>query len=128
MSEPTKKGRIIAFDFDGTIAKYHGWVSHDDIQEPMEETVRAIRILKEKGYRILIHSTRGNEFLKTYLEKFSIPFDFINDNPEMRGENPGKPIAYVYVDDSVILYNGQSAEELVSEVINFKAHWKENRV
>lgn len=127
MSEPTKKGRIIAFDFDGTIARYHGFVSHDDVQEPIPETVKAMRMLKEKGYRILIHSTRGNEFLKNYCEKFSIPFDFINDNPEMRGENPGKPIAYVYVDDSVIRYTDQSAEELVSEIINFKAHWRSQK-
>jgi len=125
--EGNKKGRIIAFDFDGTIAQYTGFVSHDDIKEPIPEVVEAIRALKEKGYRILIHSTRGDEFLKKYCEKFSIPFDFINHNPEMQGENPGKPIAYVYVDDSVIRYNGQSTEELVSEIEDFKAHWKEKK-
>lgn len=124
MGQEIKKGRIIAFDFDGTIAKYNGFISHHDIQEPIAETVKAIRLLKEKGFRILIHSTRGDKFIRKYCEKFSIPVDFINHNPEMQGENPGKPIAYLYVDDSVIRYTGQSAETLVSEVENFKAYWK----
>ncbi len=124
MEQKIKKGRIIAFDFDGTIAKYNGFVSHHDVQEPIEETIKAMRLLKEKGFRILIYTTRGNEFVKKYCEDFSIPVDFINHNPEMQGENPGKPIAYVYVDDSVIRYTGQSAEALVSEVENFRAHWK----
>jgi hydroxymethylpyrimidine pyrophosphatase-like HAD family hydrolase len=119
-----KKGRIIAFDFDGVIAQYNGFVSHNDVKEPIVETKKAIEILKKKGYRILIYSTRGDEFLKNYCERFSIPFDFINRNPEMEGENPGKPVAYAYVDDRSILYTDQSAENLVSEIENFKAHWE----
>ncbi|MEK7542957.1 MAG: HAD hydrolase family protein [Patescibacteria group bacterium] len=124
MEQTIKRGRIIAFDFDGTIAQYNGFVSHSDVQEPVAETIKAMRLLKEKGFRILIYSTRGDEFIRKYCEKFSIPFDFINHNPEMQGENPGKPIAYAYVDDSAIRYTGQSAETLVSEVENFKAYWK----
>jgi hydroxymethylpyrimidine pyrophosphatase-like HAD family hydrolase len=120
----TKKGRVIAFDFDGVVAKYNGFVSPDDVQEPIAETIKAMRLLKEKGYRILIHSTRGNKFLKDYCERFAIPVDFINRNPEMKGENPGKPIAWVYVDDRSVLYTGQSAETLVSEIENFKAYWQ----
>lgn len=125
MEEKNKKGRIIAFDLDGTIAKYNGFISAHDIQEPIEETVKAIQMLKEKGYRILIYSTRGDDFIKEYCERFSIPYDFINDNPEKRGENPGKPIAYLYIDDRAIQYSGQSAEELVSEIESFKPHWKD---
>ncbi|MDO8557322.1 MAG: hypothetical protein Q7R98_02555 [Candidatus Jorgensenbacteria bacterium] len=124
MEQTIKKGRIIAFDFDGTIAQYNGFVSHSDVQEPVTETVKAMRLLKEKGFRILIYSTRGDEFIRKYCEKFSIPFDFINHNPEMQGENPGKPVAWIYIDDKAIRYAGQSAETLVSEVENFKAYWK----
>ncbi|MCP6719816.1 MAG: hypothetical protein KJI72_00615 [Patescibacteria group bacterium] len=121
---PVPKERIIAFDFDGTIAKYTGFVSPDDIKEPIQEVVETIKTLRERGYRILIHSTRGNEFLEKYCKKFSIPFDFINHNLELQGKNPGKPIAYVYVDDRAIQYNGQSAKELVSEIENFKVYWR----
>ena len=124
MQEEPKKGKIIAFDFDGVVAQYNGFVSHDDVQEPIAETIKAMNLLKEKGFRILIFSTRGTEFLNKYCERFSIPADFINDNPEMRGENPGKPVAWLYVDDRAIRYIGQTAETLVSEIEQFKAYWK----
>ena len=43
---------------------------------------------------------------------------------EREGDNPGKPIAFVYVDDRAVCYKGQSAEDLVSEIENFKAYWQ----
>jgi len=119
-----KKPSIYAFDFDGTIAEYHGFKAHDHELPPHEEVVKAIRILKERGNKIIIFSTRGEEFLEKYCEKYNIPFDYINENPELEGENRGKPIAKVYIDDRSLCYKGQFAEELVDEVVNFKAHWE----
>lgn len=116
--------RIIAFDFDGVLATYTGFIDKDDIQEPNLEVVKAIKLLKEKNFKILLHSTRGDEFLKKYCEQFSIPFDYINRRPDVEGGNPGKPIAFVYVDDRAICYRGESAEALVSEVLNFEPYWK----
>lgn len=124
MDTQKKKARTIAFDFDGVIAQYDGFKGQDDVQEPIAEVVKAIKLLKEKGHRILIHSTRGDDFLKGYCERFNIPYDFINDNPNLRGANPGKPVAYVYVDDRAICYRGSKAEELVQDVENFKAYWE----
>ena len=115
---------IIAFDFDGVLATYNGFVAKDDIQEPNPEVVKAITLLKEKGCQILLHSTRGDEFLKMYCEKFSIPVDYFNRQPHREGENPGKPIAFVYVDDRAICYKGQNAEELTSEILNFEPYWQ----
>jgi hypothetical protein len=122
--EDKPKVRTIAFDFDGVIAKYAGFISKDDIQEPIVEVVKAIKLLKSSGNKILLYSTRGNEFLKNYCEKFSVPYDYINHNPDKQGENPGKPIALVYVDDRAVCYKGQKAEELVDEISNFKAYWE----
>lgn len=115
---------VISFDFDGVIAHFNGFVAKDHEGEPNMEVVKAIRILKDNNCKILIHSTRGDEFLKNYCEKFSIPFDYINRRPDKEGDNPGKPIAFVYVDDRSICYRGESAEELVSEIASFKAHWE----
>ncbi|MDO8523765.1 MAG: hypothetical protein Q7R74_00880 [bacterium] len=114
---------VVAFDFDGVLASYHGFVAKDDVQEPNIEVIKAIKLLKEKNFKILLHSTRGDEFLKMYCEKFSIPVDYINRQPHREGENPGKPIAFVYVDDRAICYKGESAETLVSEILNFKPYW-----
>jgi hydroxymethylpyrimidine pyrophosphatase-like HAD family hydrolase len=119
-----KKSRVFAFDFDGVIAKYDGFVSQEHTGEPIEEVVKAIRILKENGHKILLHSTRGDDLLRDYCKEHNIPFDFINKNPTLEGENPGKPIAYVYIDDRAIRYEGQSANQLVTELENFKAYWQ----
>ncbi|MFZ3043855.1 MAG: hypothetical protein WA058_01970 [Minisyncoccia bacterium] len=115
---------VIAFDFDGVIASYTGFIHKGDEQEPIAEVVKAIRILKEKGCKILVHTTRGDAFVKEYCEKFSIPVDYINRRPDKEGENPGKPIAFVYIDDRAICYRGESAETLIEEIKNFKAYWQ----
>lgn len=124
MDNTTEPAKTVAFDFDGVIAKYNGFVSKDDVQEPNDEVLKAIHQLKEKGYKILIHSTRGDEFLKNYCEKYSIPIDYINRRPDKQGENPGKPIAFAYVDDRSVCYRGGTAEDLVSQITNFKAYWE----
>ena len=116
--------RIIAFDFDGVLATYNGFVAKDNIKEPNVEVVKAMEALRTQGYKILIHSTRGDEFLRSYCEQFSIPVDYINRHMKREGENPGKPIAFVYVDDRAICYKGESAETLVSEILNFKTYWQ----
>lgn len=116
--------RVIALDFDGVIATYAGFNGHHDVQEPNPEVIKAIGLLKEQGCKILVHSTRGDAFIKEYCEKFSIPVDYINRRPDLEGKNPGKPIAFVYVDDRAIQYKGQAAEELVSEITDFQTHWR----
>ncbi|MEK9172948.1 MAG: hypothetical protein AAB594_00040 [Patescibacteria group bacterium] len=118
------KKRVYAFDFDGVIAEYSGFQGIHHTEKPKEEVVKAIRQLKSEGHRILIYSTRGNELIQKYCADHDIPIDYINRNPEREGENPGKPIAYVYVDDRAICYRDQSAEKLVEEIKNFKAHWE----
>jgi|SRR3990167_5373748 len=115
---------VIAFDFDGVLASYSGFIAKDDVQEPNIEVTKAIKILKEKGCKILIHSTRGDEFIKTYCERFSIHVDYINSRPDKQGDNPNKPIAFVYVDDRAICYRGETAETLVSNILNFEPYWQ----
>jgi phosphoserine phosphatase len=123
--ETPKLAKVIAFDFDGVIARYGGWVDKDHHHEPNPEVFKAIKLLKEKGFKILVHSTRGDELIRNYCEKYSIPVDYINRRPDKEGENPGKPIAYVYVDDRAICYKGEKADDLVKEIENFKAYWEE---
>lgn len=118
------KSRVFAFDFDGVIAQYEGFISKEHTGTPILEVVKAIRTLKENGHKILLHSTRGEALLRNYCAEHSIPFDYINKNPNLEGENPGKPIASVYIDDRAVRYDGQSADQLVSELENFKAYWQ----
>lgn len=119
-----QKEKVIAFDFDGVIATYFGFKGKEHEEKPIDETVKAIKLLKEKGFKILIHSTRSDGFLKNYCEKYSIPFDYINKNPLEEGDNTRKPPAYLYIDDRAICFEGQNAEKLVEQVDNFKVYWK----
>lgn len=119
-----EKFRPYAFDFDGVVAKYDGFKGRDHFGEPNEAVVAAIRELSKRGHKIILHSTRGEERMKEYCLEHHIPADYFNRNPELEGENPGKPIAYVYVDDRAICYKGQTAEELIKEVTEFKAYWE----
>jgi len=121
--EENNTKRVYAFDFDGVISQYSGFKGVKHTEKPNNEVVKAIKILKKKGHKILIYSTRGNELLKKYCEEYNIPVDYFNRNPETEGENPGKPVAWVYVDDRAVCYRGQTAEQLVEEIETFKTHW-----
>lgn len=119
------KGKTFAFDFDGVISEYDGVFKRDEkIDKPRPEVVRAIKLLKKQGHKILIYSTRSTTVLKKYCKKYKIPVDYLNTNPEYKTGNPGKPVASVYVDDRAICYRGQNAEELVKELNNFKVYYK----
>ncbi|MBI2410045.1 hypothetical protein HYV30_03330 [Candidatus Kaiserbacteria bacterium] len=113
---------VIAFDFDGVISVTNGFNGHDDIQKPNPEVVTVMHKLREAGIKVMIHSTRGNAFLEMYCEKFSIPYDYINQRPDVAGENPGKPIAWVYIDDRALNYHGQDADTLLEEIKRFRPH------
>lgn len=124
MSEKEFKPTI-AFDFDGVVAEYEGFVGRDYVGKPNEKVVQTIRELKRFGCIIILHSTRGNELLRDYCTKNDIPFDYINENPELEGANTGKPIATAYVDDRGINYHGQTADELLDEIKKFRVYWKD---
>lgn len=115
--------RVIAFDFDGVIAATSGFVHHHHRDVPNAEVVRAITALKAEGYLILIHTTRGDAFVRSYCEDHGIPFDYINRRPDVEGQNPGKPIASVYVDDRALTYRGQDADALVKQITEFRPYW-----
>ena len=120
----SKKIHTYAFDFDGVIAQYDGFKGANHAEKPIKEVVKAIRILKKQGHKILIYSTRGNRFLKKYCQDYNIPIDYFNINPEQGGENKNKPVAYAYIDDRAVNYHAQSAEKLVKELNNFEVYWK----
>lgn len=84
-----------------------------------------MRLLREQGYKILIHSTRSDEFLARYCARHHVPYDYLNRRPDKEGGNPGKPIAFVYIDDRALQYRGQSARELVEEVQQFGVYWEQ---
>ena len=120
----TRKPKTVAFDFDGVISDYHGFAGVEHTGEPIPEIVETIRKLKALGSTIIVYSTRSDELIRDYCNKYSISVDYINENPLFPDATGSKPVAQVYVDDRAVCFRKQSAEALVEEIINFEPYWK----
>ena len=81
---------ILALDFDHTI------VNGD---KPIEGAKEAINLLREQGHKILIHSCNNRKWIERVLNNNDIRYDWIWDEP-------GKPIADLYVDDRALHFEG----------------------
>lgn len=127
MEKHEKGGRTFAFDFAGVISLYRGGFKSEELcgeDEPNPEVVGAIRKLHADGHKIIIHSTLHTDIIRTYCMRHSIPFTYINENPEFSPGNPGKPVATVYIDDRAFNYSGQTTDELVAALESFQPFYK----
>ena len=119
------KVKTICIDFDAVIAKYNGWRGPGEFGSPVEGAPEYIRRLKADGWKIIIHTTRGEVYdLINYLDDYNIPYDDINrntDNP--LGTNCGKPFADIYLDDRAITFTG-SWPSAFAQIQNFQPYYK----
>lgn len=111
----------VVFDFDGVIHSYvSGWQGVENTPDPVVPGIKeAIEQIRERGYRIIVVSTRcasttGMEAVRKYLKDNKIYAD------DVMAE---KPHALCYVDDRAICFRGE-AELLVEQVTGFKS-WTE---
>jgi hypothetical protein len=105
--------RTIAVDFDGVIAEYDGYKGRGVLGQPRLDVLEVLRELRSEGWKIVIHSTRGEEEISDYLANHGIPFDEINRNSDYRTVGP-KPVADLYWDDRAIAYSGDARKDLGS--------------
>ena len=110
-----KQLQTIAFDFDGVLAQYDGWKGYQHLGQPIEGMREVLQQLKSDGWKILIYTTRGNAEIAEWCIKYNMPVDYINMNPEIQGNNPGKPIADIYVDDRAIRFIGD-VNKLIGDI------------
>jgi len=113
--------KTVVFDFDGVIHSYKsGWQGIDNIpDEPVDGIKDVIDELLEKGYEVVIVSTRcsdpnGMIAMSKWLEKYGIKVSRLCAT---------KPPAMVYVDDRAINFDGK-CEGLVGKIETFKS-WTE---
>jgi len=118
------KSNNIAVDLDGVILNFNwsSWATRDMdyFGTPIKGGAKALKKLKQRGYRIIIHTCRTNPILnnsycveKLYekvarvLKKNKIPYDEI-------WLGMGKPIADYYIDDRAIKFENwkQALEEI----------------
>jgi hypothetical protein len=103
------ENKRVMIDFDGVINSYkHGWMDGKLVDEPNLDTKEAIDELHNKGYEIVIFTTRAStsnnvdppasrlvEDLKNYLQTYNIYYDFITAE---------KLPAVAYIDDRAIRF------------------------
>jgi hypothetical protein len=103
--------RTIAVDFDGVIAEYDGYKGRGLLGEPRLDVLEALRELRSEGWKIVIHTTRGEHEISGYLTQHGIPFDEINRNSDYETVGP-KPVADLYWDDRAVSYSGDARKDL----------------
>jgi hypothetical protein len=107
----TKLRRTIAVDFDGVIAEHEGWKGRGVLGLPRKDVLAALQELHAEGWKIVIHTTRGEAEIGDYLVQHKIPHHEINRNSDY--ETLGvKPVADVYWDDRALFYSGDARKDL----------------
>ena len=120
----TERQLTIAVDFDGVLADYDGWRGVDALGAPRSDVVSALRILRQEGWKIVVHTTRSEEQIGPYLRQHEIPYDEINRNSAYQNSG-SKPVATVYWDDRALRYSGDALTDL-NAIRNFRT-WSGRR-
>ncbi len=110
-SNQNNSRRTIAVDFDGVVADYDGYRGWGVLGAPREDVREALRALRSEGWKIVIHTTRGEKEIADYLSQYDIPHDEINRNSDYTADGL-KPVADVYWDDRALRYSGDARKDL----------------
>ena len=103
--------RTIAVDFDGVIAEYDGWKGTGVLGKPRGDVVEALLALRAEGWKIIIHTTRGEQEVVEFLREHGIPYDEFNRNSDYHTQGI-KPVADIYWDDRALCYSGDAHRDL----------------
>jgi phosphoglycolate phosphatase-like HAD superfamily hydrolase len=86
---------VAAIDLDATISRYHRWRGPDRIGRPIPGAHAALRTLQDKGYRLILFTTRarhGKKPIQAWLKRHGLADYF-------EAVTATKPPAAVFFDD-----------------------------
>jgi hypothetical protein len=121
VQDPLGGEKTIAVDFDGVINSYKsGWQGPTKTDEPVLSAAEGISGLWNRGYKIIIFSTRastpeGADTIREYIRKHT-ENELLANSIEITDR---KPIADVYIDDRAIPFTGDW-EETLKQIEEFK--------
>jgi len=104
---------IVCVDFDGVLNTYTGWKGEQELYAP-RDGAREFMTGLSRDYRVVVFTTRDNNLVRDWLEKYNILFDDVTST---------KVGAVCYIDDRGLKFNGDFNETL-NQLSNFKAHWE----
>jgi 8-oxo-dGTP pyrophosphatase MutT (NUDIX family) len=97
----------ICVDLDGTLAEESKPFNKERIGEIKADARRWMEAFADAGARIIIWTVRGNVTLvREWLDSRSIPYDYINYNPDQPEDGSRKVIADLYLDDRGVRAEG----------------------
>lgn len=115
-------GKVIAVDFDNTIAK----TEYPKIIEPIPETIKLIRKAKENGATIILWTCREGSVLDDatkWCKENNVPIDLVNENlPERNafwGNDSRKIGADLYIDDKSfsLWHDRRNENDLIAQLL-----------
>lgn len=107
----------LSIDFDGVVSTYDGWKGFDVLGQPIPEVRECLKACREKGYKIVIFTTRlDTPTLRAWLKEHDIPYNSINSTSHNPPHTSTKPISHVIIDDRAIRYQGQSSNVLLEQI------------
>jgi hypothetical protein len=78
---------------------------------PRSDVREALLVLHTEGWKIVIHTTRGEVEIADYLARHEISYHEINQNSDYKTLGH-KPVADVYWDDRAVCYSGDANKDL----------------
>lgn len=104
----------IALDFDGVIHQYKGW-NEGKLGKPIPGAREAVNTLMEKGYKVVIHSTRSMQQIRSWLHNYGFPSLDIS---------VVKPMCLVLVDDRALKFDGVWTPGFIDKITGFETYWE----
>jgi len=114
----TEFKNVVCLDFDGVIYSFSsGWVGDESNlpDEPVKGARWAVKELREKfNLKVIVYSARcetekGRKAIKEWLKKYDIKVDGVAEH---------KPIAFVYVDDRGLNFDGNWVR-MLPDIVGF---------
>ena len=114
MSENNYK-KTIAIDLDGVLDNYQKY-DEEKIPKIRHGAKEFIQELYELNYDLVLFTTRPSKKAKKWLIENEVDCYFSKVTNE-------KPLAYIYLDDRAIQFNGDYKKAL-NEITQFRPYWK----
>lgn len=118
-----KSHKVVAVDFDGTIAN----TDYPRIISPISETISLLRKLKDKGATIILWTCREGENLEEavkWCKENDVPIDLVNENDKERikiwGNDCRKIGADLYIDDKTfsLWHDRRDEKDIIDFIFN----------
>ena len=107
--------KTIAIDLDGVLDEYTGKYDVNKIPD-IRNGAKEFIIKLSKDYKLILFTTRDSKLAKEWLIKNNID-KYFSDITNT------KPLAYIYLDDRALKFNG-NYDDTLNAIKNYKVYWK----